>query len=82
MAADNEDVLLAEFQKIEDESQKIYSGKTFLKSQIHQLHNRYKDMGNNVFEIFCLNFDFKFCAAVPFEDNVISLTIEEGEVDW
>ena len=47
MAADNEDVLLAEFQKIEDESQKIYSGKTFLKSQIHQLHNRYKDMGNS-----------------------------------
>ena len=56
MAADNEDVLLAEFQKIEDESQKIYSGKTFLKSQIHQLHNRYKDMGNNVFEIFLLEF--------------------------
>ena len=52
-AADNEDVLDSEFAKIQDEAYQIFFVKKCMnKGQIHKEHNRYKDMGKNIYSNF------------------------------
>ena len=81
IAADNEDILNSEFAKIQDEAYQIYFVKNKMnKGQIYQEHNRYKDMGNIYFSIH-FEINLILFTSVPFQDNFVTLSSEEGEIN-